>query len=202
MQTFFSPNTKVTGCVGNFSFNSKEGSLYITLVKQTGWNAESRNGVFKGGAKLTVKFNRGEIGGFINAIRTRGEYSFYHNFGNPPTTGSLKHYVQESEKGKRTGFVLNVNNGEKKYTLGLSTGEAEALMEYLRFALDHIFSADYSADKKAFEDRQKSKGKVAPVSKENNDDEEEVDMGPFKNEEKEDELAAEANVDDEFNWVD
>lgn len=67
---FYKPNPSVKGCACSFSFNSKDGAVFLSLVKQTGWDNSSKTGAFKGGAQCNVKLNTNEIGGLIDTIAT------------------------------------------------------------------------------------------------------------------------------------
>ena len=160
---FFSPNAKNTGAALSTSFNSKDAAFYFNLIKQVSWNETTKTGSFKGGAMANIKFSPDEAGGFIETVRTKGESKFFHSFGDETSSGNFRYYCIENPKGNKEGFGLTVKKGDTEWKVGFSLGSAERLMEHLKFGFEHIFSAIYAADKKAFETRMADKPK--PVNK-------------------------------------
>ncbi len=145
VKTFYSASPKVDMGALDMSFNSKDGSVYWRLAPQSGYNDSQRaKGVYDWKSAVNVKLDVGEVGAILRAIRTDSEFKFFHDFGGNKVSGSLKYWQTE----KSRGFGVNVTKGDKPIRVSLSLGDAELMAEYLRFALDHIFSADYAADKK------------------------------------------------------
>ncbi len=166
--SFFSPKSTGKGAALYVSFNSKDAALYFKLISQTGWDNNTKQGSFKNGTIINVKFSLDEIGSFIHAIRTKKKANFYHSFGEENCSGSLSYYLIKAQKEGDTdkdGFGIQIKKGELTYQVGLTTGSAEKLMEYLRFALDHIFSAIYAADKKQAEEFARAKEETAAAPK-------------------------------------
>ncbi len=170
--SFYSPKKDGSGAMVAVSFNSKDESVWLKPIKQTG--TTSHNGEFKGGASINVKLNVNEVGDILQAIRTNGGVSFFHKTPDKTTTITFKHYrIASKEEGKpdRVGFGLGIKQGSQEWKIGFTLGSAEALSEYLKFGLTHIFSANYAEDKKrAAEYANKTNKKPAPVE---NDVEEE-----------------------------
>jgi hypothetical protein len=152
---YFAPNTRVTGGALFVSFSSKDGAVFFKLLKQIA-NNPSKKGNFDGQHPINLKLSEDEAAGIIRAVRTRNNANFYHKFKDTNTAIHFTHYKiepkQEGDKA-REGFGLTVkqtvgSNPENVVKVGFSLDSAERLLEYLRFALNHIFSADYSLDKK------------------------------------------------------
>lgn len=162
--TIYSPKSTGKGCMSAWSVNSKDESIWCKLIAQTG--TDSANGSFKGGAAINLKFNYAEVGDLIRAVQNVVKVSFFHKAGDTQTSITFSPYTIAAvgDKPERTGFGLNVKQGNLEYKLGVSNGSAYALVEYLKFALGHCFSANYSADKKAYEEAQKAKA-AAPAPK-------------------------------------
>lgn len=153
------------GAILDVSFNSKDESIWFNLKKQTGVNVGSdgrTSGIYKDGASVAVKFSIHEAGSLLYAIKNKSEYSVPHNessirfnyWSMDPTTPGAK---------PREGFSLSVKKDNVDFKSTFNLGTAETLAEYLRFALEHIFSAIYAADKKFYEDGQKNK-KTKPTA--------------------------------------
>ncbi len=167
MNQFYSPNANNTGAALFASFNSKEGVCYWKFLQQTGWDTGTKKGSFKDGKYINFKLSQDEVGAVIEAIRNKGQTSFYHQFDGAVTTGSFNYYSIEPKVagGKaKVGFGLKVKKDNMELKVGFTLGSAERFMEFLRFSLDHIFSAEYSAEKKRNEEYLKNKA-AAPAKK-------------------------------------
>lgn len=156
---YFAPTKSIKGGALFVKFISKEECAFLEFHKQTANNPNKKDNFdFKNPKnKIVVKLSKDEIGGFIRVIRTKRELSSFHSFDSNNTTISFKYYALDTQDGKKKeGFSFSVGktaSGVKtQVTLSLSLDQAETLMEYLRFALDHIFSAIYAADKKRNEE--------------------------------------------------
>lgn len=157
---FYSPKVTGDGAALYVTFSSKDAAIFFKLIKQTGWNATTKKGSFQGGEIINVKFSADEAGDFIHAIRNKTSSNFYHSFGDDKCTGSLTYYyIEPKQEGAkaREGFGLRTNKNGVEYKVGFTNGAAERLMEYLKFALNHVFSAIYAADKKQAEEYLKAK---------------------------------------------
>ncbi len=146
------------GSILDISFNSKDESIWFNLVKQTGTNTgpDGRvNGTYKDGAKVAVKFSYLEAGSILYAIRNKTEYSVPHN-GTSIRVGYWQIEPTTPQNKRREGFSVSVKKDNVEYKSSFSVGTAEAVAKYLEFALDHIFSAIYSADKEFYKNAGKS----------------------------------------------
>lgn len=156
----YKANKSNKGAACSISFNSKEGSLFIQLIKQTGYDEARHLGSFSGGEKVTIKSNITEVGNFLNVLNNNVEYSTVHKSKDATTQIWLAPYiVGEGENKVQKGFGLRVskktNDGnESKFLMPFNFGEAQTLKVYLDFFLRHVFSAEYAEQKKQFKDRQ------------------------------------------------
>lgn len=156
---FFSPNKSITGGCAFFSFNSKDGSVFAKLLKQVANNPDKK-GNFDGKNALNIKLTEDEAAGFIRAVRTCGNCSFFHKSEKGDTQITFNHYViqpKTEQERERQGFGLKVKRGNQEIKVGFTMDAAERLSEYMKFALTHIFSADYSADLKAHKENMAKK---------------------------------------------
>lgn len=168
----YKANKAVKGCAAHFNFNSKLESVFIEMIRQTGWNDATGSSSFQGGDKVKAKFGVSEIAGMIDALERNVEWSGFHSFEGNTTTIKLSPYIIDNagtkvQKGFGFSISQSINGGEKKsLMLSLNFGEMRLLREYFAFALDHIFSHLYSEDKKNFEKRQKDKAAQSPTQTE------------------------------------
>jgi len=159
---YYSSNSKITGGAMFASFNSKDGCVYIKLLKQIA-NNPSKVGNFDGKNPLNIKLGQDEVADIIRAVRTNGESKFYHKFDQTVTSGAFKYYtIKSTEPGKpdRQGFGISVKRtGEtsQEVKVGFTLGSAERFSLWLQNALVHIFDAEYSQDLKNYKDSQDKK---------------------------------------------
>jgi hypothetical protein len=166
---FFSPNAKISGGAAFFSFNSKDGSVYIKLLKQIA-NNPNKKGNFDGANPVNIKLSQDEAADFVRAVRTSGESKFFHKFEANTTSGSLKFYTIPAKDNfpARSGFGLSVKKSadgkETEIKVGFTLGSAERLSIFLTNALTHIMDAEYSQDIKDAKEYAEKKKNAASVS--------------------------------------
>jgi hypothetical protein len=164
---YFSPNAKISGGAMFATFNSKEGHVYLKLLKQIANNPDKK-GNFDGKNPLHIKLSQDEAADIVRAVRTNGESKFYHKFDQTVTSGTLKHYtIAAVDKfPARSGFGLSVKRTvggkETEIKVGFTLGSAERFSLFLKNALVHIFDAEYSQDLKDFKESQAKKAAAAP----------------------------------------
>jgi hypothetical protein len=160
----YKPNKNITGSGASFSFNSKEGDLFVSMIKQVSW--ENGKGSFKGGDSVTFKLNTWEIGGVLDSILTNRPFETCHKSSEGEVTTWIKfnpYFVKDENKEdiqKGYGLIVNRVKGDdkKSFLLGFNFWEASSLVEYFRFALQHIFAAIYAQDKADAKERAEKKG--------------------------------------------
>lgn len=160
MIQLFKSNKSVTGHAATFSVNSKEGSLYIQIIKQTGYNAERHLGSFKGGEKLNVKFNMWEVGSIVDALVRNATYKTVHKSQNKTTSVSVGPYFAPDDDKKILGYSFSFSYKEgdepKRFSISLNSGEKVVILEYFRFMLSKSFAASYAEQKRNFEKKNKT----------------------------------------------
>lgn len=163
---FFSPKADGTGAALFVSFNSKDGNVYFKLIKQTGWNDQTKKGSFVAGEMINFKMSQDEACDVIQTIRNQSKCSFYHSFDGKTTTGSFQYYrIPSKVQGKddKEGYGLTIKRDNTVWKVGFNLASGERLSQSLLFALDHIFSAIYSQDKKENEEYMKTKAAPTPA---------------------------------------
>jgi hypothetical protein len=160
---FFKPNKSVKGALAHFTFNSKDGALYLQLVRQTGYDESRHIGSFKDGAKLNVKFNAPEIGGFLRTLREAKPCKFVHRTADGKITNITFGTYNAKDSDVLAGFGLSIVQGDTKFSIPFTLDETYLLEEYLKYVLSHFFDAIYSEDKqRAAEYNKKNEAKSSP----------------------------------------
>jgi hypothetical protein len=163
---FFKANKNLKGCGIGLSFQSKDEAFYVSLVKQSAWDDQKQRGSFQGD-KTNIKLSVTEVGGILDCIERNREFSTYHKSKRSNTQIKFAAYmVQGEEKPIQKGFGLSVNQTDVEDTtkkvsflMPINFAEARAIKKYLEFALEHIYSAIYSADKEFFKKKQAEGGR-------------------------------------------
>ncbi len=159
---YYSPNGKITGGALFASFNSKEGSVYLKLLKQIANNPDKK-GNFDGKNPINIKLGQDEAADMIRAVRVNGESKFFHQFKETKTTGNFKFYTCPAKDNlpARSGFGLSVKKTVGEVTteikVGFTLGSAERFSLFLQNALVHTFNAEYSQDLKNAKEFSKNK---------------------------------------------
>lgn len=168
MRSLYKPNSANKGHGLGFQFNSKEEVLFLNLIKQNGFNANGK-GKFNGGKQVTVALGAHEIGGILAVIDSlkypiyatdkatlkpkRREQSYHHESEKQSLKITFSGYLDKDTsevKGLSISVLQTVkSSGEKNnYSFWAGVDESSLIEEYLRFVLEHFFSADYAEDKK------------------------------------------------------
>ena len=73
MISFYKPNSKNNGTACSFSVNPKNGSIWSSLIKQSGWNEKTKTGSFMDNKdnpqkSAKIKFSITETAGLLEAL--------------------------------------------------------------------------------------------------------------------------------------
>ena len=148
MISFYKPNSKNTGTACSFSVNSKEGSIWSSLIKQSSWNEGTKTGSFSANKdnpqkSAKIKFSITEAAGLLETLDKNIEFSAYHSSDKQITKIKLSPYIKDD---KQVGFSYSVNKESKEnienkqsFLLGFYFSEARLLKEFLTHSLQSIF---------------------------------------------------------------
>lgn len=147
---FYKPTKSTTGYATGWNFNSADGKVFASFIKQTGWDDSKRVGSFKGGKQITLTFAMHEVGAILNCIERGLSKNLFHHSAKGDTSIKLAPYVKNDVK---DGFTISIHpkaaEGEEpeKFGFMFNNDEARVLRQWLEFALSHFFIAEYSAEK-------------------------------------------------------
>jgi hypothetical protein len=148
MISFYKPNSKNTGTACSFSVNSKDNSVWGSLIKQSSWNEAKKIGSFSENQNnpnksVKVKFSLTEAAGLLDALERNVEFSAYHTSEKQITKIKLAPYIRDE---KQVGFSYSVNKEDKQnvenkqsYLIGFYFNEARLLKEFLTYSLNSVF---------------------------------------------------------------
>lgn len=148
MISFYKPNSKNTGTACSFSVNTKEGSIWSSLIKQCGWNENTKTGSFSENRdnpqkSARIKFSQTEAAGLLEALDKNTEFSAYHSSDKQVTKIKFCPYIKDD---KQVGFSYSVHKENKEnienkqsFLIGFYFNEARLLREFLVYSLHSIF---------------------------------------------------------------
>ena len=150
MISFYKPNSKNTGTACSFTVNTKDASIWGSLIKQSSWNDAKKIGSFSENQNnpnksVKVKFSLTEAAGILDAIERNTEFSAYHTSEKQTTRIKFCPYIRED---KQVGFSYSVNKEDKQnsenkqsYLIGFYFNEARLIREFISYALNSTFEA-------------------------------------------------------------
>lgn len=150
---FYKPNAKVTGTACQF-WVGDDGAIMGSLIKQDGWNQNTRSGSFaknmnNPAKRVILKFSQAEVGEMIRAIdtnttaQTNGNDGFYHRSQNQITKIFFGPYLRGEQQ---VGYSYSVQKEDKEdstnktnFLIGFTFAEGIVLKEALLCALRESF---------------------------------------------------------------
>lgn len=150
MISFYKPNSKNNGTACSFSVNSKDGSIWSSLIKQSAWNEKTKTGSFVDNKdnpqkSAKIKYSITEAAGLLEALDKNIEFSAYHSSEQQITKIKLAPYIKDE---KQVGFSYSVQKESKEnienkqsYLIGFYFNESRLLKEFLQYSLNSIFES-------------------------------------------------------------
>jgi hypothetical protein len=166
----YKPNTKNTGHAMsiNITRNLKvpknspkygELQLFVNVLKQSGWNAETKTGSFdksRGNEKteVFVKFNEFEVGNIISSISRGKDLGLFHSMGQNKTQITFKRSESEwgGKKSIKVAFGIT-KNSTQSFFVPIDEAEIKSLLICLEAYLTALYqqrikrSLDYQQKK-------------------------------------------------------
>lgn len=144
--SYYKPNSQGKGAAAQFQYGNKEDDfgLYVSIVKQFGWNDQSKKGSFSENAKnplknKKIKLNNTEAAAICRVIESNTEkWSTVHKSETKTTSISFSHYIKD---GNKLGYGISISekNGES-FMIGLNNDEGfllkQFLLSYILFTFD------------------------------------------------------------------
>ena len=142
---FYKPNRSNTGTAVSFNTVDKKEEkgidLYVSFIKQAGWNDQTKKGSFSENAKnpektASLKFNEAEAASIIRAVRLGSKFSTVHAFQGSTTSIMFGPY---QKKNGDAALSFSIKKGEQSFLIGFELGEAELIAQYMENYLRVFF---------------------------------------------------------------
>ena len=136
--SYYKPNSQNKGSAAQFQFGAKENDygLYLGIVKQFGWNSQSKRGSFSENSKnplknKKIKFNNTEASAMCRVIESSSEkWSTVHKSQTKTTSISFSHYIKD---GIKLGYGLSISEKDgEAFMIGFNNDEGYLLKEFLK----------------------------------------------------------------------
>jgi hypothetical protein len=146
---FYHPNRAIKGFASSFS--QRDGTVYATIIKQSGWDEKEQNGIFKGNkenpeGRVNVKLSITEVGAILDCIERGRDFSQPHV--DEETTKQVSFAIWKGQDGNPKGYsfsvsVKNKSNPDYKnsFYIGFTYAEGRVIREYLIYCLHQAFHA-------------------------------------------------------------
>jgi hypothetical protein len=136
--SYYKPNSQNKGAAAQFQFGAKDNDygMYLSIVKQFGWNNESKKGSFSENSKnpsknKKIKFNNTEASAICRVLESSTEkWSTVHRSETKTTSITFSHYIKD---GAKLGYGLSINEKDgESFMIGFNNDEGYLLREFLK----------------------------------------------------------------------
>ena len=163
--SFYRPNKSNKGYACSFWTSSKDGYLFATIIRQSGWNHETGNGTFKKSVNdpnqfVNVKLTATEAAAIIDCIERNRPLSTVHDTGELFKTITFTPWMTPVPAGEKSvsipkGFSFAVGVSAKgasetsknSFFIGLTLPEGRLLKEFLLHYIHDSFNQSFSKEK-------------------------------------------------------
>jgi|WetSurMetagenome_2_1015567.scaffolds.fasta_scaffold139285_2 hypothetical protein len=141
----YHPSKSLNGSACSFWIGN-EGSLFATILKQSGWDNETRTGTFKASVsdatkKVNIKLSEIEVCSILDCIDRGRSFSTYHDNDDSPKSITFSPWLTgEPKSQKGFSFSITLNNSKNSFYIGLTFAEARYVREFLMHFLQTAFS--------------------------------------------------------------
>lgn len=156
MLHIYHPNKSIKGFACSFWISNRDNSLFATLIKQSGWDNENQNGLFKGSMndpskKVNIKLSSIEACAILDCIDKNIPFTTFHSNDESPKSISFTPWMtsktnEENETQTQRGYSFSITVGRKEdpsknsFYIGLSFAEARLIREFIVFSLHQSFN--------------------------------------------------------------
>lgn len=151
MIQFYHPTKDVRGTASSFWYSDRNDAAFATILKQSGWDEQNQNGVFKASVddptkKATIKLDWVELGGILDCIERNRPFTSFHDFDDKPKAISFQPRFDKTEPTKQIGFAFSITITDKQdstkkesFYIAFRLPEARLIREYIIYLLHTHF---------------------------------------------------------------
>jgi hypothetical protein len=146
----YHPNKAVKGFAASFWYSDRDDTVFATLIKQSGWDDQKQNGIFKGNlddpnGRVNIKLDYVEIAAILDCIERGRPFNNFHDHDNTPKTITFTPWIDKTNnQQKGYSFTITVTSKEDSthknpFYIGLTFAEGRLIREFLIFTLNSHF---------------------------------------------------------------
>lgn len=148
---FYHPNKAIKGFAASFWYSERDNTVFATILKQSGWDDKTENGIFKGSVdnpegKVNVKFSDCEVAGIIDCIERNRPFNGFHDSEETPKNIAFTPWLDKNNNNTQKGFSFSITVTDKQdssyknsFYIGLTFAEARLIREFLIHSLHTYF---------------------------------------------------------------
>lgn len=156
----YKPNKNNTGHACSFSQSPKDGTIFGTLIKQSGWDAANQVGSFKASRNdpkkhVNIKLGQVEVAAILDCLDRNRAFSTVHDGDHGMKTINFSPWMEklsqesldEGLKPSCKGYSFSITCTDKQDStskvslyIGLTFAEGRLIREFLIYALQNAFS--------------------------------------------------------------
>lgn len=158
----YHPNKNNSGFACSFSQSGKDGTIFATLIKQSGWNAETQVGTFKDSKNdptknINVKLGQVEVAAILDCLDRSRPFSTVHDSDKSLKAIKFEPWLDRNNNNTPRGYSFSMTLTDKENPsakvslyIGLTFPEGRLIREYLMFALQNSFNNEVKVVADAF----------------------------------------------------
>lgn len=115
----YHPNKSNKGSAASFWYSERNGSIFATIIKQSGWDAQNDNGIFRDESpamKTSVKLSQTEVAAILDCVERNRPFKTYHDFGDKPKTIAFAPAIAKDETKAQIGYDFSFTVTDKQDT--------------------------------------------------------------------------------------
>jgi hypothetical protein len=147
----YHPNKAIKGFACSFWYSQRDDSVYATIIKQSGWDTERDNGVFKANkdnpdGRVNIKLSFIECAAILECVDKNRQFKTFHDGDEKPKNIAFVPWNSKEGDKSQIGFSFSVTVGDKADTnknsfyIGLNFAEARLIREFITNTIAFYFN--------------------------------------------------------------
>lgn len=167
----YHPNKNSTGFACSFSQSPKDSTIFASIIKQSGWDAQEQVGTFKASKNdptknVNIKLGEVEVAAILDCLDRNRGFSTVHD--GDKTMKSIRfepwmerlseESIKEGKKPAQRGYSFSITFSHKddsttktSFYIGLNYAEGRLVREYLMFVLHGSFASGPAVNENSVE---------------------------------------------------
>lgn len=158
----YHPNKSNAGFACSFSQSEKDGTIFASIIKQAGWDAEKQIGTFKGSKNdpsknVNIKLEQVEVAAILDCLDRNRSFSTMHDGDKlmksiqfvPWKNKLSEESIKAGEVPTQKGFSFSITSTDKQdstakssFYIGLTFAEGRLIREFLISSLQKSFAGE------------------------------------------------------------